>query len=58
MSSEQKQWHHPQRVEEARQLEDVDAKILKYERFIDEKLRPDLNRVLEKRSAIDKELAD
>ena len=37
--------------------EDVDAKILKYERFIDEKLRPDLDRVLKKRDAVDSELA-
>ena len=29
--------------------EEVDAKVLKYERFIDEKLRPDLERVLKKR---------
>ena len=29
--------------------EEVDAKVLKYERFIDEKLRPDLDRVLKKR---------
>ena len=35
----------------------VEAKLLKYERFIDEKLKPDLNRVLLKRDTIDKELA-
>ena len=29
--------------------EEVDAKVLKYERFIDDKLRPDLERVLKKR---------
>ena len=29
--------------------EEVDAKVLKYEGFIDEKLRPDLERVLKKR---------
>ena len=29
--------------------DEVDAKVLKYERFIDEKLRPDLDRVLKKR---------
>jgi hypothetical protein len=37
--------------------EEVEAKILKYERFIDEKLRPDLTRVLNKRDLLDKELA-
>ncbi len=33
--------------------DEVDAKVLKYERFIDEKLRPDLDRVLKKRDQID-----
>ncbi len=33
--------------------DEVDAKVLKYERFIDEKLRPDLERVLKKRDQID-----
>lgn len=37
--------------------DEVEAKILKYERFIDEKLKPDLGRVLSKRDLIDKELA-
>ena len=36
--------------------DEVDAKILKYERFIDEKLRPDLDRVLKKRDTVDNEL--
>ena len=36
--------------------DEVDAKILKYERFIDEKLRPDLDRVLKKRDSVDNEL--
>lgn len=37
--------------------EEVEAKIIKYERFIDEKLRPDLDRVLKKRDAVDQELS-
>lgn len=37
--------------------EEVEAKIIKYERFIDDKLRPDLDRVLKKRDAVDKELS-
>jgi hypothetical protein len=38
-------------------MDEVEAKILKYERFIDEKLKPDLQRVQEKRDAVDKELS-
>jgi len=37
-------------------MDDVEAKILKYEQFIDNKLKPDLARVLAKREALDKEL--
>jgi hypothetical protein len=37
--------------------EEVEAKILKYERFIDDKLRPDLDKVLKKRESNDKELS-
>jgi hypothetical protein len=37
--------------------DEVEAKILKYERFIDDKLRPDLDKVLKKREANDKELS-
>lgn len=36
---------------------EVEAKLIKYERFIDEKLRPDLDRVLKKREANDSELS-
>ena len=41
--------HHPNRTEEAPFDDDVEQKILKYERFIDDKLTPDLHRVLAKR---------
>ena len=37
--------------------DEVEAKLIKYERFIDEKLRPDLDRVLKKREANDSELS-
>ena len=37
--------------------DEVEAKIIKYERFIDEKLRPDLDRVLKKRDNVDQELS-
>ena len=37
--------------------DEVQAKLIKYERFIDEKLKPDLDRVLKKREANDAELS-
>ncbi len=37
--------------------EEVEAKIVKYERFIDDKLRPDLERVLKKRESVEQELS-
>ena len=37
--------------------EEVEAKILKFERFIDEKLKPDLQRVLKKREILELELS-
>ena len=37
--------------------DEVQAKLIKYERFIDEKLKPDLDRVLKKREANDSELS-
>ncbi len=37
--------------------EEVEAKILKFERFIDEKLKPDLQRVLKKRETLELELS-
>ena len=41
---------------QARPVADVEEKIIKYERFIDEKLRPDLEKVLRQRDANDQEL--
>jgi hypothetical protein len=37
--------------------DEVEAKIIKYERFIDEKLRPDLDKVLKKRDSVEHELS-
>ena len=37
--------------------DEVQAKLVKYERFIDEKLRPDLDRVLKKRETYEQELS-
>jgi hypothetical protein len=37
--------------------DEVQAKLIKYERFIDDKLKPDLERVLKKREANDSELS-
>ncbi|TNV75615.1 hypothetical protein FGO68_gene13414 [Halteria grandinella] len=36
---------------------EIDAKLLKYESFIDDKLKPDLRKILEKRDQIDRELS-
>ena len=35
------------------EAEEVEAKIIKFERLIDEKLRPDLNLVLQKREMVE-----